>query len=321
MSTPTESKYLLEIHIIQCMKFKGVFAVIKDLLFDCNIYFDETGMKICNLDNSKVALVHFKAPHNAKAFSYYYCERPQVLGVSITALHKYLGHISQNNRYTLKLMVEKGKSHEMILEIASDDDTDTQRFYMKLLDLELDEGGLDGEVFNCIINIPSDKFQRYCRSHALVGDVMDIITVGDQVELCTEDSDGGDRTKSIIRTMDEDEEDDNNNNNNSDVDEEPESPPRPPPKRGSKAAAAAAAAAASASEDKKRTAIYLKDKDDPIAGRFALKFLQMFAKAQSLSPNVVIYFKKDYPLVLLYKMSELGELKFALAPRVAPTTL
>jgi proliferating cell nuclear antigen len=291
------------------MKFKGVFAVIKDLLFDCNIYFDESGMKICNLDNSKVALVHFKAPANN--FAYYYCERPQVLGVSILALYKYLGHISQNNHYTLKLMVERGKPHEMILEIASDDDTDTQRFYMKLLDLELDEGGLDGEVFNCIINIPSDKFQRYCRSHALVGDVMDIITVGDQVELCTEDTDGGDRTKSIIRTMDEDEE----RNNNSDDD--PATPVVVPKKRNR----AAAAAAAEEEGSKIRTAIYLKDKEDPISGRFALKFLQMFAKAQSLSPNVVIYFKKDYPLVLLYKMSELGELKFALAPRLAPTTL
>jgi hypothetical protein len=64
------------------------------------------------------------------------------------------------------------------------------------------------------------------------------------------------------------------------------------------------------------TSIYMADKDDTIAGRFDLRFLQMFAKAQNLSPNVVIYFKQDFPLVLLYKMADLGELKFALCPKV-----
>lgn len=353
--TRAQSKYILEVHVAQCMKFKSVFAVIKDLLFDCNVYFDESGMKISNLDNSKVALIHFKAPSSARAFSYYYCERPQVYGISITALHKYLGYISQNNRYTLKLMVDRERTYEMIIEIVSDDDTDTQRFYMKLLDLEDDEGGLDGERFNCIINMPSDKFQRYCRSHALVGDVMDIITVGDQVQFITEDTDGGDRTNSIIKTTngedadvadddddfeveaaDEDEDcddGDGDDNGGDDVDEEYEmdkvpprggrAPKRKVAKRKPRATKSTAKKVNNASEAaaKKKTSIYVQDKDDPIAGRFALRFLQMFAKAQSLSPNVIIYFKKDYPLVLQYKMSELGDLKFALAPRISPTPL
>lgn len=341
-SSKDDANYILNVHIVECMKFKGVFAVIKDLLFDCNIYFDDSGMKICNLDNSKVALVHFKAQANAKAFSHFYCERPQVLGISITALHKYLGHISQNNHYTLKLMVQKDRAEELILEIVSDDDSDTQCFYMKLLDLELDEGGLDGETFNCIINMPSDKFQRYCRSHSLVGDVMDIVTVGDQVELCTEDGEGGDRTKSIIKTTDNDDDDDDdddaNHSSSSDDESGSESDERAPVvappavaakgKRGGTQAAVApggrASAAATANAlalEKKKTAIFLKDKDESIAGRFPLKFLQMFAKAQGLSPNVSIFFKKDFPLVLLYKMSGLGDLKFALAPRVSTSSV
>lgn len=295
--TDDEDRYLLEVCIDQCVKFKGTFDVIKDLLFDTNIYFDDTGMKICSLDNSKVALVHYKVPSGD--FAYFKCDRPQVLGVSITALHKYLGHISQSNKHTIRLLVDRNRSHELVLEIVSDDDTDTQRFYMKLLDLPLDDGGLDGEKFNCVINIPSDKFQRYCRSHALVGDIMDIITVGDQVELTTEDTDGpGDRTKSIIRTTsppsrqrgeggtaDEDEDDEDDDEDDDEV------------------------------PDEKRTSIFLKDKDDTIAGRFSLRFLQMFAKAQKLSPTVRIYFKLNFPLVLLYQMKDFGTLKFALAPR------
>lgn len=312
---PNEDRYVLEVHINEnCMKFKGVFAVIKDLLFDCNVYFDETGMKICNLDNSKIALVHFRAP--ADNFHYYKCAKSQMLGVSITALHKYLGHISQNNKYTLKLMVDKDRTYELIVQIVSDDDTDTQTFYMKLLDLEMDEGGLDGEKFNCIISMPSDKFQRYCRSHALVGDVMDVITVGDQVELTTEDAEGGDRTKSVIRTTDEggarDDDDDDGSEGNHEEEEEEE-------RETNNAASNGRGGGRKPAAIKEKTSIMFVDKDDTIAGRFSLKFLGMFAKAQNLSPNVIIYFKKDYPLVLLYRIRGLGDLKFAIAPRVNAT--
>jgi len=261
------TKYLLEVHTIQCMKFKWLFCVIKDLLFDCNIHFDQAGMKICDLDRSNVGLVHLRLP--SVHFAKYHCPKPLMLGLSITSLHKYLGHITQNNKTTLKMLVTEDNPNQLILEIICDDDNDIQRFKMKLLDLDLNPASLEGEHFKCVINMPSDKFQRYCRSHALVGDVMDIITVGDQVKFMTEPADG-DATESIIRANKEE-----------------------------------------------QSSIFLADKDDMIAGRFSLKFLQMFAKAQNLSPSVIIYFKQDFPLVLLYRMEDLGELKFALSPQVS----
>lgn len=268
-SSGDDTKYLLEIHTIQCMKFKWLFCVIKDLLFDCNIHFDEAGMKICDLDNSKCGLVHLRLP--ASSFAKYYCPKPQMLGLSINSLHKYLGHITQNNKTTLKLYVTEDDPNNLVLEIVCDDDNDIQRFTMKLLDIDLNPASLEGEHFKCVINMPSDKFQRYCRSHALVGDVMDIITVGDQVKFKTESSETTDTTESIIRANEEE-----------------------------------------------KSSIFLADKDEIIAGRFSLKFLQMFSKAQNLSPNVIIYFKQDYPLVLLYKMNDFGELKFALTAYVDP---
>lgn len=263
-------KYILEIHTSDhCMHFKGLFQTIKDLLFDCNIHFDETGMKISELDRSQVGLVHLTLP--AENFPVYRCEQPLMLGVSITSLHKYLTHVTQAEHTTVKFLVEENNTHELILEIDSDDDSDTQRFYLKLLDLEMNPASLEGETFNCVFNIPSDRFQRYCRSHALVGDVMEIRTAGDRLELSTEGSDNtSDRTTSVIR----------------------------------------------ANKDES-TAIVMANKDDIIAGRFSLKFLGMFAKAQCLAPNVVVYFKNDFPLVLSYKITGLGELKFALCPKVA----
>jgi DNA polymerase III sliding clamp (beta) subunit (PCNA family) len=77
------------------MQFKWLFQTLKDLLFDCNIHFDEHGMKISELDRSQVGLVHARLPKDS--FPIYNLHHPIMLGVSITSLHKYLGHITQGD--------------------------------------------------------------------------------------------------------------------------------------------------------------------------------------------------------------------------------
>lgn len=53
-----------------------------------------------------------------------------------------------------------------------------------------------------------------------------------------------------------------------------------------------------------------------IEGKFSLKFLNAFAKAVSLCSLVELYMRRDYPLILLYRIANLGKLKFALSPMV-----
>ena len=49
-------------------------------------------------------------------------------------------------------------------------------------------------------------------------------------------------------------------------------------------------------------------------GRFSLKFLNMFTKANSLSSTVDIYLKNNYPLVLMFSVANLGKILFCLSP-------
>lgn len=58
------------------------------------------------------------------------------------------------------------------------------------------------------------------------------------------------------------------------------------------------------------------DGSEAIDGRFSLKFLNAFAKSQSLCQVVEMYMKRSYPLILLYRVANLGKLRFALAPQV-----
>lgn len=49
---------------------------------------------------------------------------------------------------------------------------------------------------------------------------------------------------------------------------------------------------------------------------FALRYLNMFAKSGMLSPQVILYLSKEYPLMVEYKIADIGSLKFYLAPRI-----
>lgn len=50
-----------------------------------------------------------------------------------------------------------------------------------------------------------------------------------------------------------------------------------------------------------------------VQGAFDIKYLLLFSKASSLSKIVSLYLKNDYPLVLIYKVGTLGELKFIIS--------
>ena len=57
--------------------------------------------------------------------------------------------------------------------------------------------------------------------------------------------------------------------------------------------------------------------DDPVTMSFSLTFLNSFCKASSLSDSVKLYMSEGTPLVIEYKIGELGELKFYLAPKLS----
>ena len=57
--------------------------------------------------------------------------------------------------------------------------------------------------------------------------------------------------------------------------------------------------------------------DEPVTMSFSLTFLNSFCKASSLSDSVKLYMSEGTPLVIEYKIGELGELKFYLAPKLS----
>ncbi len=56
--------------------------------------------------------------------------------------------------------------------------------------------------------------------------------------------------------------------------------------------------------------------EEPIVGKYSLKYLSLFCRASSLSNTIELFFKRDWPLILKYNVAGLGELRFCIAPQI-----
>jgi proliferating cell nuclear antigen len=56
--------------------------------------------------------------------------------------------------------------------------------------------------------------------------------------------------------------------------------------------------------------------DEPVALNFALRYLNFFTKATPLSGTVMLSLSKDVPLVVEYRLEELGHIRYYLAPKI-----
>jgi len=61
--------------------------------------------------------------------------------------------------------------------------------------------------------------------------------------------------------------------------------------------------------------INTENKNEIVQGLFSLKWLNVFTKCTNLSPQVVLYLKNDYPLIIKYSVAALGEVKFVLSQK------
>jgi proliferating cell nuclear antigen len=55
---------------------------------------------------------------------------------------------------------------------------------------------------------------------------------------------------------------------------------------------------------------------DPVSLTFALRYMNSFTKASSLSEQVTISLSSELPVVVEYKIAEMGYIRFYLAPKI-----
>jgi len=71
-----------------------------------------------------------------------------------------------------------------------------------------------------------------------------------------------------------------------------------------------------ANDSEKKEEQTILEVDEPVSLSFALRYLNLFNKASNLSNQVILSMSNDTPLVVEYRIENLGSLKFYLAPKI-----
>ena len=169
------SRYLIEIKTVQGSAFKVLVEALKDLLIDCNIMCDETGLKIIALDNSHSVLVHLKL--EASKFESYQCAKRMYIGVNMLKLFVLLKTI--NNNDALTMFVETTDPNHLGIRIENSVKKSHTTYKLNMLDIPVTNIDIPNPVCHTMITLPSIDFQRLIR---------DMNNLAEQVEIKTAES-------------------------------------------------------------------------------------------------------------------------------------
>jgi len=118
---------------VQSSTFKQVVDALKEILMDVNLEFDETGMKIVALDNTRVVLVHLKL--DADKFENYFCEKKLYVGINILKLHVLIKTIG--NKDVLTLFVERNDPNRLGIRIENPEKNVRTNYKLSMLDINV----------------------------------------------------------------------------------------------------------------------------------------------------------------------------------------
>lgn len=157
----------MQLKTIQACAFKSLLEVLKDIINDVNLCFDETGMKIIAFDVARVTLVHvFMAAEN---FEEYSCKKEIFVGINVLNMFKLLKSISNND------ILHMSVNDELLnITLTNDSKKSTSTFSIKLLDLNEDILEIPNVEMAVCTNISSLDFQKIVRDMMNISDDMTI---------------------------------------------------------------------------------------------------------------------------------------------------
>lgn len=347
---------MFEARLIQGEVLKRLVEAMKELIKAGNFNISEKGIRLQAMDQSHVSLVSLNL--KSAGFKHFRADRQLCVGVNIESLTKILKCMESKDQLLLKID-DSGDAMELTFEtkkkprasskkkkkrfeVDEDEEDDEKKdadlptfkyskFNMKLMELDAEELGIPEEEFPCSVSMPAQEFQHICSRLATLGDSLRIAATKESVEFAVvgdlgegattcnqspprrgkqrkergEDDDPANRTR-VKKEDDMDDEDDYSDDDEDDDEDHMGDVERARRKKERQ------------EEEDERVDIVLKD-NEPIAQAFAIRYLNMFAKATPLAKKVTLKMAPDCPLHVLYELgddSKLGSLSYYLAPKI-----
>lgn len=182
-------KYAMRMQSSQALQFKALLDVLKDLLTEVNIRFDEKGIKIVSLDPGKIGMIHLTVYN----FDRYECNSTFYCGVYMTYLYKIMRTVSTGHYVEWRITEETPRIMEVLVVNPEKRTQVTHR--LKVLDLDIEEISIPQVDFDCVISMPSADFQKYVKELSHVANTMTIRAGGRNVHFIS----SGDLGESVIQ--------------------------------------------------------------------------------------------------------------------------
>lgn len=181
---------ILILKTIQINAFKTLLSALKEILIDTNIIFQESGMKIINMDKSHTLLISMCL--EADKFQEYVCSQNKIIiGVNIGQLYKLIN--SADVQDTLTIYIDKRDYNEgnvsylsINLENGIIRQSKTQK--LKLIETEIQELQCPCITYSAIITLPSNDFQKIIRDLSSISEKLEIKSVGNELIFKSEGS-------------------------------------------------------------------------------------------------------------------------------------
>jgi proliferating cell nuclear antigen len=157
---------------VQCAAIRNLFETLKDVLQDCNLVFDENGIKCLQMDNNNNVIVSVKL--NAAGFEDYHCKHRFVAGVNVGNLFRLIKSIGQSD--TLVLRVDELHPNVMSFQIENFDKNMRSKFELNLLDIDEVELKIPDTSFDVVLTMPSLDLQRVCRDLSVLSETIEIVS-------------------------------------------------------------------------------------------------------------------------------------------------
>jgi len=256
--------YVMYMHTIQSLALRYMVESLKEVLNDCNLIFDATGLRIVCIDASHSTIVFVRL--EGGKFEAYHCPQKVVAGINMHSLHKLIKSVS--NYDTVTWWIRHDAPYELNIRIDNKEKNVVFESRLKLLDIDQETINIPAVRFDSVIAMPSADLQRYCRDLHIVSDRIRLTSSAGTFEL----SAVGDFAEQTITVKE----------------------------RSSGQVFVPSKATASST------------------GVFSLRFLNMFCKTTSLCQSVEILLKDNYPLILVYRVGDMGKLQYCLTPLEEP---
>jgi proliferating cell nuclear antigen len=175
-------EYSLLVKTISTTTIKTLFEVLKEVLTrNVNLIFDDEGVKITDMDNTKKVLVNLRL--NAESFQMYHCAEKMILGIITSNIFKIIRIVTNNDTFTFA--IRKDNPEYLLIRLQDIDKNKIFESSVRLLDLKYKEFQIPDSTFDTEISMVATEFQNIIKNINSLGgseeNMLEISSVEDKL--------------------------------------------------------------------------------------------------------------------------------------------